>query len=333
MKVEVFNEPPILQASPSLPRHSPASTRSSSRSSPAPLLEDLPLHTSSPRATSQLSEEGEESTLVAQLPLSPSPGVDRRREQLELKIDMEGHSALGPDMRTSPSVGGRRGEGVVTFSRLPHQTHSRNVSETSALMSTQARPAYQTHSRNVSETPSLPPFHSSSTSSAYHSRNSSLGSQLSSCCFESDSMLSNFTDMDSYHGDFKQPIRLQDSKPTCYSSDLSLHCHMTKPIGACEVLGLSQNLEETLRGGGRMMVLESLEERSQAVAMKSSEWIKREMEGLQGSLIQVKVSSKSKHVVHYNVKAGDVIIWEFATKKRDIAFGKELQQWLLKVIH
>ena len=39
-------------------------------------------------------------------------------------------------------------------------------------------------------------------------------------------------------------------------------------------------------------------------------------------LWQVKVSSKTKHVVHFNVKAGDVIIWEFATKKRDIAFGE-----------
>ena len=33
-------------------------------------------------------------------------------------------------------------------------------------------------------------------------------------------------------------------------------------------------------------------------------------------------SSKNKHVVHFNVKAGDVIVWKFATKKRDIAFGK-----------
>ena len=40
------------------------------------------------------------------------------------------------------------------------------------------------------------------------------------------------------------------------------------------------------------------------------------------SPLQVKVSSKTKHVVHFNVKAGDVIIWEFATKKRDIAFGE-----------
>ena len=34
------------------------------------------------------------------------------------------------------------------------------------------------------------------------------------------------------------------------------------------------------------------------------------------------MSSKSKHVVHYNVKSGDMIIWEFATKKRDIGFGE-----------
>ena len=37
--------------------------------------------------------------------------------------------------------------------------------------------------------------------------------------------------------------------------------------------------------------------------------------------MQVKISSKSKHVVHFNVKAGDVVMWQFATKKRDIAFG------------
>ena len=43
------------------------------------------------------------------------------------------------------------------------------------------------------------------------------------------------------------------------------------------------------------------------------------------SLLQVKVSSKTKHVVHFNVKAGDVIIWEFATKKRDIAFGEGMK--------
>ena len=36
----------------------------------------------------------------------------------------------------------------------------------------------------------------------------------------------------------------------------------------------------------------------------------------------VQVSSKTKHVVHYSVKSGDIIIWEFATKKRDIGFGE-----------
>ena len=36
----------------------------------------------------------------------------------------------------------------------------------------------------------------------------------------------------------------------------------------------------------------------------------------------IQVSSKTKHVVHYNVKCGDIIIWEFATKKRDIGFGE-----------
>ena len=38
--------------------------------------------------------------------------------------------------------------------------------------------------------------------------------------------------------------------------------------------------------------------------------------------MSIKVSSKTKHVVHYNVKCGDIIIWEFATKKRDIGFGE-----------
>ena len=197
---------------------------------------------------------------------------------------------------------------------------------------------YQSHSRNVSETPSLPPFYSSSTSSAYHSRNSSLGSQLSSCCFESDSMLSQLTDMDSllavHTGDHKQPIRLGDSSLTSYSSNLSLQCHMTHsqchmthhPIGLRDpgVRGFP-SLEETLRnhpngeGGGK----------KRKHAQKSSEWIKRALEQDRDSevqdrdsLVQVKVSSKQKHVVHFNVRAGDVIVWEFATKKRDIGFGE-----------
>ena len=191
---------------------------------------------------------------------------------------------------------------------------------------------YHTHSRNLSETPSLPPFYSSSTSSAYHSRNSSMGSQLSSCCFESDSMLN---DMDSClavhtgsHSDLKHPIRLQDSRfsrlgdssPSSYSSDPSLHHHMNKPIGLHDsLLGLSPpTLEDTLRN----LPVESLEERKQMAAMKSSEWIKRQMSMHRDSIVQVKISSKQKHVVHFNVKAGDIIIWEFATKKKDIGFGE-----------
>ena len=51
------------------------------------------------------------------------------------------------------------------------------------------------------------------------------------------------------------------------------------------------------------------------------EWIKRQLEDEAEPLVQVKVSSKTKHVVHFNVKAGDVVVWQFATKKKDIAFG------------
>ena len=193
---------------------------------------------------------------------------------------------------------------------------------------------YHTHSRNLSETPSLPPFYSSSTSSAYHSRNSSMGSQMSSCCFESDSLLN---EMDptlaaaartGSYNDLKHPMRMQDSRfnrlgdssPSSYSSDLSLHHHMNKPIGVADsLLGLSPpNLEDTLRS----LPVESLEERKQMATMKSSEWIKRQMSMHRDSIVQVKISSKHKHVVHFNVKAGDIIIWEFATKKKDIGFGK-----------
>lgn len=198
---------------------------------------------------------------------------------------------------------------------------------------------WHTHSRNLSDAPSLPPFYSSSTSSAYHSRNSSMGSQMSSCCFESDSLLNDVTDHahaahTGSHSDLmKHPIRLGqdsrytrlggDSSPSSYSSDLNLHHHMSKPIGLHDsLLGLSPpNLEETLRN----LPVESLEERKEMAAMmKSSEWIKRQLSMHRDSIVQVKISSKHKHVVHYNVKAGDIIIWEFATKKKDIGFGESL---------
>lgn len=207
-----------------------------------------------------------------------------------------------------------------------------NEGESSGIV----RCEYKTHSRNVSETPSLPPFYSSSTSSAYHSRNSSLGSQLSSC-FESDSMLNQLTDIDSClavhtgsHNDLKHPIRKQDSRysrrgdssPSSYSSDLSLHRHMSKPLDRKEaIVNMTRlNLEDTLRN----LSLEKVDECCRNISMKSSEWIKRQLESNKDSLVVVKVSSKTKHVVHFNVKAGDVIIWEFATKKKDIAFGRSI---------
>jgi len=93
---------------------------------------------------------------------------------------------------------------------------------------------------------------------------------------------------------------------------------MSKPLDKRDaVLSVSPlNLEDTLR-------LEKLAEcRRNNVTMKSSEWIKHQLECHKDSLVVVKVSSKTKHVVHFNVKAGDIIMWEFATKKKDIAFGK-----------
>lgn len=185
---------------------------------------------------------------------------------------------------------------------------------------------YRTHSRNVSETPSLPPLYGSSTSSAYHSRNSSLGSQFSNC-FESDSLLNQHTDLDSSPTDLyvikkhdSKFSRQGDSSPSSYSSDLSLHHHMNQPLDpkdAIVCLSSNLNLEDTLCN----LSSERIEECKKHISMKSSEWIKHQLESHRDSLVLVKVSSKTKHVVHFNVKAGDVIIWEFATKKRDISFG------------
>ena len=196
-----------------------------------------------------------------------------------------------------------------------------------------------THVRNASETPSLPPFHSSSTSSAYHSRNSSFGSQMSSC-FESDSCLNQaqLTDVDSCialhsgesYGD-KTFLRLPSDARSwgktcdgCYSSDLNLYCHMRAKEGTITPLLLTpDHLDDTLRAG-RVPRL-SLEERQKAAGVKSAEWIRKVMEEGEG-VTQVKVSSKQVHAVPFSVKAGSTIIWEFATKKRDIAFG-ECNRW------
>lgn len=190
------------------------------------------------------------------------------------------------------------------------------------------RNSYQTHSRNVSETPSFPPFQCSSTSSAYHSRNSSLGSQFSSSCFESDST---HTDIDSClalhtgcHSDLKHSIRLQDSRNSrgdypsmSYTSEWNTrhHIHVGGQMG---LSNQSPSIEETLQN----VHVDSLEEREKLATLKSSEWIKRQLSMSRESLVQVKVSSKNKHVVHFNVRAGDIIVWEFATKKKDIAFGE-----------
>ena len=111
-----------------------------------------------------------------------------------------------------------------------------------------------------------------------------------------------------------------DSSPSSCSSDLSLQQHMSKPVDPMvTIVNISPlNLEETLRN----LSIEGVEDYKKKLSMKSSEWIKREVECHKDSLVVVKVSSKTKHVVHFNVKAGDIIIWEFATKKKDIAFGK-----------
>lgn len=156
-----------------------------------------------------------------------------------------------------------------------------------------------------------------------------------SSCFESDSMLNQLTDIDSClavhtgsNTDLKHVKLIQDSRfsrqgdssPSSCSSDLNLHHHMSKPLDPKDtIINISPlNLEETLRN----LSLDRVEDYKKKLSLKSSEWIKKEMECHKDSLVVVKVSSKTKHVVHFNVKAGDIIIWEFATKKKDIAFGK-----------
>lgn len=210
-----------------------------------------------------------------------------------------------------------------------------------------------THSRNISETPSLPSYINSSTSSAYHSRNSSMTSQLTSEYLDSDSQ---FTDIDSCivlqtgscsramgrKFSDSRPVSLQDSRykfpehVTCDESSVAHrqcysvcdlrpgqikmpeHLQVTGPVTFDDTLKHSRETDEQECDPGPV---ESFEEKHQAAVMKSSEWIKREMSRARHSIIHYKVSSKCKHVVHFNVKAGDLIIWEFATKKKDIGLG------------
>ena len=165
-------------------------------------------------------------------------------------------------------------------------------------------PSHMTHSRNISETPSLPPFINSSTSSAYHSRNSSLASQITSEWFDSDS---HSTDIDScivMHHDLHRPISLQDPKfklpdfspmdskqRQCYSfTDLSSPLHVPDNLFLP-----SPELENTLCTSDSMVgdqeedcvSSESFEQKHLASGMKSSEWIKKELRRAKSSMVQV----------------------------------------------
>ena len=165
-------------------------------------------------------------------------------------------------------------------------------------------PSHMTHSRNISETPSLPPFLHSSTSSAYHSRNSSLASQITSDWFDSDS---HSTDIDScivmHNGDLHRPISLQDSKfkfPDFNSVDSkNRHCFsfgdlrssLQVPDG---VFLPALELEDTLCTAATIkeedVYNESFDQKHLASAMKSSEWIKKEISRARSSMVQVCVA-------------------------------------------
>lgn len=161
-------------------------------------------------------------------------------------------------------------------------------------------PIHFTHSRNVSETPSLPPFISSSSSSAYHSRNSSMASQITSDCFETDSQ---FTDIDScivtYSSDIhSRPISLQESRfkfPEVSAMEKSIQrqCYaigdITTPICVPEHLFVpTTTIEEGSNGEVMVMGGENFEGKKIGIAgLKSSEWIKKEMRRSRQSMIQV----------------------------------------------
>ncbi len=166
-------------------------------------------------------------------------------------------------------------------------------------------PSHMTHSRNISETPSLPPFISSSTSSAYHSRNSSFASQITTDWFDSDS---HSTDIDScivmHSGDLQRPISLQDSKfklPDFSSpaDSTNRQCFSFTDLRSSHqvVEGMflpAPELEDTLCTAHQGVVREednvnneSFDQKHMASAMKSSEWIKKEMRRARSSMVQV----------------------------------------------
>ena len=196
---------------------------------------------------------------------------------------------------------GSSGDEVQRGNETPSPPDQRQSVPSTPIFENRLFPSHFTHTRNISETPSLPPFISSSSSSAYHSRNSSLTSQITSECFDSDSQ---FTDIDScivpYKNDFHRPISLQEARfkfPELTSMEVSMQrqwfsdLNMTTPIRVPEHLFVpSPPLEETLRMGEepqRASPNESFEEKHLAAALKSSEWIKREMRRARQTMIQV----------------------------------------------
>ncbi len=162
-------------------------------------------------------------------------------------------------------------------------------------------PSHMTHSRNISETPSLPPFINSSTSSAYHSRNSSLASQITTDWFDSDS---HSTDIDScivmYNGDLHRSINLQDSKYKFpdFSDSKNRTClsfgdfRSSLQVPSDGVFLPAPELEDTLCTAGEEDNVnnESFDQKHLASAMKSSEWIKKEMSRARSSMVQVSVA-------------------------------------------
>ena len=209
------------------------------------------------------------------------------------------------------TIGSGSEAGSVRGDEAPSPTVHERTSVPSTPIETRL-PSHFTHSRNVSETPSLPPFVSSSTSSAYHSRNSSMASQITSDCFETDSQ---YTDIDSvvvtYSSDMHtRSMTLQEARfkfPEVSAMEKSIQMqhysigdlNATSPICVSEHLFMtSPTLDETLKNGqespvtkGELPVLPECDESqlsTKVAGLKSSEWIKREMRASRQSMIQVK---------------------------------------------
>lgn len=220
----------------------------------------------------------------------------------------QGHSSEG-----TCTIGSGSEAGSVRGDEAPSPIVHERTSVPSTPIETRL-PSHFTHSRNVSETPSLPPFVSSSTSSAYHSRNSSMASQITSDCFETDSQ---YTDIDSvvvtYSSDIHtRSMTLQEARfkfPEVSAMEKSIQMqhysigdlNATSPICVSEHLFMtSPTLDETLKTGqesparkGELPVLPECEEgqlSTKVAGLKSSEWIKKEMRASRQSMIQVNLT-------------------------------------------